>query len=313
MTTTLFVPASPDTARIARRFAQALDTLGQTVQVTALPGRFPDPDQAAIYAVRSAWSTLPAASPRLITGDVLAAFEGLPPHHVTALIQRPPEANASLLRDLPHVVVPSEAMQSRLTRDFGVSADRIAIIPPGIDTLPRTSSSKSATCHIRSVGALVPRKGYEVLLQALGRLFDLNWTLTIAGAPQDPAYAASLHALARELRIDTRLHVVSDPPWDEADVFALASHDEGYGIAIAEALRRGLPVAVTSVGAVPVLVGPEAGIVCAPGDVEQLSKAMRRLIFDQDLRHDMAEVAWQAGQALPSWEDQARRLAELIA
>ncbi|HQT79797.1 MAG TPA: glycosyltransferase family 4 protein [Rhodopila sp.] len=313
MTTTLFVPASPDTARIARRFAQALPTLGHTVQVAELPGRFPDPDQAAIYAARSAWSTLPPDAPRLIAGDVLAAFDGLPPHHVTALIQRPPEADASLLRDLPHVVVPSEIMQTRLAHEFGVPADRIAIIPPGIDPLPRSAGSNSSTCHILTVGALVPRKGQDVLLRALGQLFDLDWILTIAGAPQDPAYADSLHRLARDLRIDSRLRFVSAPPWDQADMFALASHDEGYGIAIAEAMRRGLPVAVTSVGAVPMLVGPEAGIVCAPNDVEQLSKAMRRLIFDHELRRDMAEVAWQAGQLLPSWTDQARRLAELIA
>ena len=78
-------------------------------------------------------------------------------------------------------------------------------------------------------------------------------------------------------------------------------------------LRRGLPVAVTNVGAVPTLVGPEAGVVCAPGDVEQLSKAMRRLIFDRALLQDMAEVAWQTGQSLPSWNEQAARLGCLLA
>ncbi len=66
-------------------------------------------------------------------------------------------------------------------------------------------------------------------------------------------------------------------------MFALASYFEGYGVAIAEAMRRGLAVAVTNVGAVPALVTPEAGVVCALGDVEQLSKAMRRLIFDRPL------------------------------
>ena len=88
---------------------------------------------------------------------------------------------------------------------------------------------------------------------------------------------------------------------------------EGYGVAVAEALRRGLPVAVTNAGAVPTLVGPEAGVVCAAGDVEQMSKALRRLIFDATLRHDMAEVAWQSGQSLPSWNEQAVRLAAVLA
>ena len=58
---------------------------------------------------------------------------------------------------------------------------------------------------------------------------------------------------------------------------------------------------------------PEAGVVCAPGDVEQLSKAMRRLIFDRPLLRDMAEAAWHAGQSLPSWNEQAARLAAVLA
>jgi glycosyltransferase involved in cell wall biosynthesis len=78
-------------------------------------------------------------------------------------------------------------------------------------------------------------------------------------------------------------------------------------------MRRGLPVAVTNVGAVPTLVGPEAGVVCAPGDVEQMSKALRRLIFDRSLLHDLAEVAWQSGRSLPSWNEQAERLAAALA
>ena len=100
--------------------------------------------------------------------------------------------------------------------------------------------------------------------------------------------------------------------WADADLFALTSWYEGYGMAMAEALRRGLPVAVSATGAATTLVGPEAGVLCAPGDVDQLSKALRRLIFDSALRRDMANVAWQASRALPSWPDQAARLAAVL-
>ena len=106
-------------------------------------------------------------------------------------------------------------------------------------------------------------------------------------------------ALAEELKIAQRVRFaddVNEALWAAADLFALTSYFEGYGVAFAEAMRRGLPVAVTNVGAAPTLVPPEAGVVCAPGDVEQLSKAMRRMIFDRPLRRDMAEVAWQSGQ-----------------
>ena len=78
---------------------------------------------------------------------------------------------------------------------------------------------------------------------------------------------------------------------------------------VAEALKRGLPVAVCSGGAAAALVAPEAGVICEPGDRVQLSKALRRLIFSPSLRAEMGEVAWQIGQKLPHWKTQAELLA----
>lgn len=315
-----------------RRIAGGLRQLGHEVQVVELDGRLPDPDQAAIYAARTAWAALPADSVKLIDGLALPAFAGLPLHQVTALVHHPASLetgmaeeasqrlqaiDAEMFREVPRLVVTSDQTAERLVSIFGVAPERISVIIPGIDDLPRCPGSAGPACQILSVGALIPRKGHDVLLHALGRLFDLEWALTIAGSgDRDAVHANGLRALAEELKIGSRVRFideVTEALWANADLFALTSNFEGYGVAIAEAMRRGLAVAVTSVGAVPTLVGPEAGVVCAAGDVEQFSKAIRRLIFDRALLGDMAEVAWQTGQLLPSWSEQSQRLAAVLA
>jgi glycosyltransferase involved in cell wall biosynthesis len=314
-----------------RRMAETLRELGHDVSVVEIPGRLPDPDQAAIYAARTAWSALPENCIRLIDGLALPAFEGLPLHRVAGLIHHPASmetglpddirqrlhaTEAEMFQALPRLLVTSEQTADLIARDFAIPRDRIGTIVPGIGDLPRGKGSPGPSCRILSAGALIPRKGHDLLLRALARLFDIDWHLTIAGSPdRDPVHASGLAALATDLNIAQRTEfvpAVTGALWDQADVFALTSHFEGYGIAIAEALRRGIPVAVTNVGAVPALVGPETGVIVSVGDTDQYSKAIRRLIFDETVRKAMAEAAWRESQALPSWRTQAEHLAAAL-
>ncbi len=324
-----------------RRMAECLRAVGHEVDIVELSGRFPDADQPAVDAAHETWARLGADSVPMIDGAALTAFGGLVaalgPRRATALIHHPAsletsasEASRQRLRSIEtslfeaprHLVVTSEQTAERLVGEFGARRERITVISPGIGEPPRSPAhTERPTCSILSVGALIPRKGHDVLLRALSLLFDLDWKLTIVGtADRDPVHAQGLLALAEELRIARQVAFAGEVGgealealWQDADLFALASWSEGYGMALAEAMRRGLPVAVTATGAAPTLVSPDAGVVCAPGDVSQLAKAMRRLIFDRNLRRDVAETAWQCARSLPSWHDQAVRLASLLA
>jgi len=322
-----------------RRMVQGLRAAGHRVDVVELPGRFPLTDATARDAACAAWDRLPDGVRPVIDGLALPALAGMQDalaargtigliHHPTALETGFSEADRAalhlveqrLFQHLQRLVVTSEPTAERLAKEFGVDPARVAVVVPGTDDAPRSAGSGGAACEILSVGTLVPRKGHDVLMRALARLFDLNWRLTIAGSPaRDPAHAAALAALAEELRIADRVcfagEVVDstlEALWQRADLFALATWFEGYGMAVAEALKRGLPVAVTAGGAAAALVEPEAGAVCQPGDLDQYAKALRRLIFDSDLRRDMAEAAWQIGQRLPAWETQAHNFIQAI-
>jgi glycosyltransferase involved in cell wall biosynthesis len=318
-----------------RRIVEGLRGLGHAVEVVELAGRHPHPDEAALAAARAALAALPDATRIVIDGLGLPAFAPLAEelarrraigliHHPTALEHGNPgpvrdalrTAEQALFPRLARLIATSTLTAQRLPGEFGADDARIGVVEPGTDPAPRALGSGGPGCAILALGSLIPRKGHDVLLRALATLPDLEWSLTIGGGGDDRVHADGLFALAESLGIASRTHfagVVTDAAlealWQGADLFALATYWEGYGMAAAEALVRGVPVAITAGGAIADLVPMEAGVVSPPGDVASFGRALRRAIFDTALRTRMADAAWAAGQRLPRWTDRAAAFA----
>jgi glycosyltransferase involved in cell wall biosynthesis len=321
-----------------RRIVAGLRALGHGVTVVELAGRHPLPDEAAVASARAALAAVPEGAAVVIDGLGLPAFEAMADelerrraigliHHPTALEHGNPgpvrdelkRAEAAIFPRLARLIATSALTARRLPGEFGADPTRIGVVEPGTDPAPRSAGSGRPGCAILSVGSLIPRKGHDVLLRALATLPDLDWTLTIAGGARDAVHADGLRALPEELGIAQRVTFAGEVDgaalealWSRTDVFALATHWEGYGMAAAEALARGIPVAITAGGAIAEVVPMAAGVISPPGDVVSLGKAMRRVIFDEGLRAEMAEAAWTAGQALPRWQDRASAFAAEI-
>ncbi len=170
--------------------------------------------------------------------------------------------------------------------------------PPGTDRASRATGSHDGTIALLSVGSLVPRKGYDVLLAALATLRDLPWRLSIVGARRDEAAAAQIEAdiVGHDLVGRVVLAGAVTPErlsalYDNADVFVLASRHEGYGMAFAEAIAHGLAVIGTTAGAIPDTVPEAAGILVPPDDVPALAAALRRIVGDAAERARLADGA----------------------
>ncbi len=325
-----FVPASPDTAgggsAYNRHLIAALRELGCSVATCVV---------ADETGARQSWAALGRTATAVIDGMVLPCFDAGADrpawldgravalvHHPTALADpaRRDGIRAAERRVLPHlarVVATSGVVGARLVAEFGVPAARLHVVEPGLARLARSTGSDDGTCRLLSVGRLAPRKGHDVLLRALARLADLDWHLTIAGDSHgEAAWTGGLDALAVTLGIADRVQLLERPAgaalerlWASADLFALASRRETTGVAVFEALRRGIPVAVTGCAALPV----EAVASCATEDDAALSRCLRRMICDRALRLRMAGAAWAAGGRLPGWPAQAVRLLDALA
>jgi glycosyltransferase involved in cell wall biosynthesis len=138
-----------------------------------------------------------------------------------------------------------------------------------------------------SAGALVPRKGFDVLIEAFARLSAQHARLWIAGAgPERAALEQRLSALGLGER--TRLlGQREDVPrlLAACDVFVLPSRREGLGVAALEAMAAGRPVVASRVGGLgEAVVDERTGLLVPPGDAAALAMALERLLGDAGLR-----------------------------
>lgn len=197
----------------------------------------------------------------------------------------------------------------------GVPPERIRVVPPGCDRLSSGSAAERPNRGGGAVRALcvaqwIPRKGILDLVRAWTLRERSEATLLLVGETDaDPAYAEAVRAAIAEA---PGASVTVAGPVDDgaladayagADLFALPSRYEGYGIVYAEALAHGLPVIACDIGPLPALVGEEAAILVRPGDVGALCGALDLVLRDADLRDRISAAAWRRSRALPSWEE----------
>ena len=189
--------------------------------------------------------------------------------------------------------------------------------PPQARERGSESGSEGAVALL-AVGAVVPRKGYDVLLAALAELKHLSWRLVIAGdGGRSPETFAQLEADIARLGLADRVALrgaVSAEQlaslYESSDLFVLPSRYEGYGMAYTEAIVHGLPVVGTTAGAIPETVPAGAGVLVPPDDADALAAVLRRLIEHPREREGLAAGA--RAVRFPSWGEQSALFAGVL-
>lgn len=358
--------------RYDARMVQELRGRGWQVTVHELPGRYPPaladptsgltpevahldtllaglPDDALVVLDGLAMGGMPDPGPlsrhagrlRLVSlvHHLLGHETGLSPGRKAELEAR--EARVlhrcrGILTTSPHTAAVVAAL--------GLAPSRIRVVLPGTERPGAPAPDRRAAAPDRgpvtllTVGSIVPRKGHDVLVEALARLDGdasgpRGWRLEVVGSlDRDPACVAALRRALRSAGLEDRVRLHGERSEDaleaayrSADLFVLPSHHEGYGMVLAEALARGLPVVSTTAGAIPDTVDPGAlhGVdsdavrLVPPGDSEALARALAAALASQEdpaRRHRARAEALERARRLPTWEETAAEMeAALVA
>jgi glycosyltransferase involved in cell wall biosynthesis len=209
------------------------------------------------------------------------------------------ERFASLLHQATAIVGVSQSV----ARDFltdGVPENRVKVIHNGIvpdrfrpercAELRKTLGIGEDAIVVASVGSLIERKGMDLLVRSLARLRDPNIHLVIAGeGPQRSA----LQRLAADLSMQSHVHFLGycadiSPVYATADIAALASRAEAFGLAAAEAGYFSLPVVAHNLpGVGEVIENGRTGLLVPVENVEALARALQQLAADPEKRKNM--------------------------
>lgn len=313
-----------------RAVIAGLAARGWDVRVTSLPGDYPFPTVSEQDTAASLFASIPDGSRVLVDGLALGALPDIAAqehsrlrlvglvHHPLGLetgldglvAQLLIAAEEEALRHVRGVVVTSSRTVDAVV-ELGVAPDRVAVVEPGTRPAPLAWGSRGGTLHLLCVASITPRKGHDTLLDALERLVHLEWRLTcIGGFDRNSDYAARVRARVDAGPLASRVYLAGElagPPldaaYDEADLFVLPTRYEGYGMVVAEALARGIPVVSTHTGAIPALVGDSAGVLVPADDATALAEALECLIREPQALNALREGAARVRATLPTWDD----------
>jgi len=317
-----------------RRVMALMPSLGVSAHYLNLPGLYPNPSKDDLDKARELLNATPPAAKLVIEGLAMGVMPGelLAPlsNRIIALVHQPLADRSDLddkqrdelfikersaLRHARSLITLSTATRDRLIEKYSIDASIITIAEPGTDPAPRASGT-GTPLQLLAVGAILPRKKYNLLLEALIPLSHLDWRLTIVGAKdRDQACVEALIGKIANAGLSERISLPGvvvpatlERLYDGADIFVQPSHLDLYGTALSEAMVRGLPI----ISAQDNNSTLTATLNVPFDDEAALQDALARLLQNRKLRRQLADAAWDIGRKLPTWNETARRIGAVI-
>ncbi|WP_052810237.1 glycosyltransferase family 4 protein [Streptomonospora alba] len=337
-----------------RRMCRGLTAAGRPVAEITVPGTWPRPAPSARARLAESLAALPDGSLVLADGLVCCGVPEITAAQarrlrIAVLVHLPLAAETGLsgpeaadldareraaVRSADAVVATSPWAARWLADHHGLEGTRTHTVEPGVDHAPLAPGTDGAA-RLLCVASLTPRKGHDVLVEALASITDLDWTCECAGpADRAPEHAAEVRRSLARHGIADRVHLAGpldgaalEAAYAAADLAVLPSRWETYGMVVTEALARGIPVLATDAGALPSTLGTPAGgeapggeapgreipgMVVPAGDAAALASALHDWLGSAALRDRLRSAARRRRRSLRSWTEAAARMDSVL-
>ncbi|MEO1066652.1 MAG: glycosyltransferase family 4 protein [Pseudomonadota bacterium] len=338
------IPGDIDTPTGGYRYDRAIlagwRKAGIDVGLLSLPGEYPFPTVRDVDVAVEMIANLPAGDIAVVDGlaggaapSVMEALAAKMP--LIALVHHPltlenglsPDDAKRLLKSeaqgLAHakaIVTTSPTTAQTVKTLFEVDANDVHFVLPGVERGRQINFRDTRSLRLLSVGSISERKGHDLLIKALSTVNHSDWHLDIVGPTHfDTELFTQLKKLAGQQGLTEHITFhgalsedALEQRYQAADLFVLASRYEGYGMAYAEAIVRGLPVIGTTAGAVADTVPQNCGILVPPDDVDAFADALSQMMNDAELRARKHRGCLAAEPDFPTWYGSAEAFLTLL-
>ena len=309
-----------------RRLCQALTDRGWSVVLHQVTGSWPTPTPADRRGLDALLDGLPDGSQVLVDGLVGSAVPDELERQQrrlrqAVLVHLPLEdaAERRALRSVHAVVATSSWTRQRLVSRAGLEPRCVSVAEPGVDPAPPADGTGHGG-RLLCVGPVSAAKGHDLLLTALATLSEAEWTLTCVGPlDRETAFVSWFVDELRRRELLERV-ILTGPLSGDAlaavyagcDLLVLPSRRESYGMVVTEALARAVPAVVSDFGGLPATLA-RLGDGRLPGavvhDVDDLARALRCWLYDEEHRADLRDAAARRRSTLTGWPVTAARVA----
>ncbi|MEM7219273.1 MAG: glycosyltransferase family 4 protein [Pseudomonadota bacterium] len=222
-------------------------------------------------------------------------------------------------RQLNSIVTVSDCSRRDIAAAFNIPAERIRVVPNGIDARvfrPDPSIARHDERLISTASADQPLKGTVHLVRALAQLRERrpNLRLTLIGKPRA---GGPTDELIRRLDLSAAIEFRSGLTTDEirelyarSTVAVVPSEYEGFGLPAGEAMACGVPLVSTDGGALPEVVG-DAGVIVPAGNPLALAAAIEDLLQQPERRHALSEAGRARIKAQFDWRGAAEAMTRI--